>query len=111
MSDYDVATQYGTGRKTIRAYVTGLVLSLVLTFLAFGLVEMSGVPQNLAFIGLTTLAVLQLITQVVFFLRMNASKEGQWNLMPFIFILFIILILVFGTLWIMYNLNYNNMMS
>jgi cytochrome o ubiquinol oxidase operon protein cyoD len=108
-SDHDVvATQYGTGKKTVKSYVTGLVLSLIFTFLAFWVVTDHSLPTAAIYIALTVFAVLQLIAQMYFFLRMSASNsEARWNLMPFIFIVLIVLILVFGTLWIMYNLNYN----
>lgn len=105
----DVATKYGTGRKTLKSYLMGLCLSLVFTLLAFFLVAEHALSNIHLYISLSVLAVLQLIAQVVCFLRINSSKEGQWNLMPFLFTILIVLVLVAGSLWIMYNLNYNMM--
>lgn|SRR3990167_6568881 len=105
----DIATKYGSGRKTLKSYLTGLILSLAFTLLAFLLVAKHALSVPHLYISLAVLAVLQLIAQVVCFLRMNASKEGQWNLMPFLFTIVIVLVLVVGSLWIMYNLNYNMM--
>ena len=85
----------------------GLVLSLIFTFLAFGMVSYHIFSIKLIFISLAILALLQLFAQVVFFLRFNTSPDGRWNLMPFLFTIVIVLVLVFGSLWIMYNLNYN----
>ncbi len=107
MSDHDGATQYGTGRKTFKSYVTGLTLSLILTLTAFWLVAKHTFTDKTLYISIAILALVQLFTQVVFFLRLNASSEGRWNLMPFVFAILIVSVLVGGSLWIMYNLNYN----
>lgn len=96
-------------QKTLGGYVVGLVLCLVLTFLAFGLVQGHYYDVVKTDGLLATLAVIQLIVQCVFFLRLNMGKEGQWNLLPFLFAILIIAILVGGSLWIMINLNYNMM--
>ena len=96
-------------QKTLSGYVTGLMLCLVLTFAAFGLVQgqyFNAVQTDSLIAGL---AIVQLIVQCVFFLRLNMGEEGRWNLLPFIFAILIIAILVGGSLWIMVNLNYNMM--
>ena len=61
------------------------------------------------YITITALAVAQLFAQVIFFLRLNVTKEGQWNSMPFVFTFLIVGVLVGGSLWIMYNLDVNMM--
>lgn len=100
---------YGMGKKTLKSYIFGLLLSLIFTFSSFGIVAHHSFPTTYIFIVLTVLAVSQLIAQVIFFLRMNVSPEGRWNLMPFLFTIIIVAVLVGGSLWIMYNLNYNMM--
>lgn len=106
--DHDIqAHSAGTSAKTLTAYVTGLVLCILLTLVAFAAVEYRFVDGAALYIGLSVLAIAQLIVQVVCFLRLNASPEGQWNLMPFLMAILIIVILVGGSLWIMYNLNAN----
>lgn len=106
------------GLKTLKAYTIGFIVSLALTLLTFYVVYMHMDPvnvkqhlftaQGLIWV-LMALAVLQLFVQATCFLRLNASKEGRWELMPFLFIIFIVLIFVFGSLWIMANLNANMM--
>lgn len=105
--DTDVATKYGTGRKTLKSYLLGLGLSLLLTLCAFLLVGKHLLASQYLYILLAVLAICQLITQVICFLRLNSSAKGRWNLMSFIFTIFIVAILVGGSLWIMFNLNYN----
>lgn len=103
----DVATRYGTGRKTLKSYLTGLVLCFILTALSFILVKNHLLNTENTYIALSILAILQLMVQVICFLRLNATREGMWNSLSFLFALFIVAILMAGTLWIMYNLNYN----
>jgi len=102
-----MTNSYGMGRKTLKSYVIGLFLSLILTLFSFSIVIFHSLPVISIVILLAILAILQLITQVVCFLRMNTRPEGRWNLMPFLFTILIISVLVIGSLWIMYNLNYN----
>ncbi len=46
----------------------------------------------------------------VYFLHMNSKSDEGWNLTAFIFTVIIIAIVVVGSIWIMWNLNYNMMM-
>jgi cytochrome o ubiquinol oxidase subunit IV len=45
----------------------------------------------------------------VFFLHLGRETRPRWKLAVFLFMLGVILILVFGSLWIMTNLNYRMM--
>jgi cytochrome o ubiquinol oxidase operon protein cyoD len=54
-------------------------------------------------------AVMQLFVQLIFFLHLGFEKGPKWNLVFFVSTVGIILIIVLGTLWIMYHLNYNMM--
>jgi cytochrome o ubiquinol oxidase subunit IV len=96
-----------SGQKTLSAYIVGFVLCVVLTLMAFGLIETRLLSDTYLYITLAALAIVQLFVQSICFLRLNCSAEGKWNLLPFLFTLLIIAILVSGTLWIMYNLNIN----
>jgi cytochrome o ubiquinol oxidase operon protein cyoD len=101
--------EQGGRQKTLGTYVTGLVLCVILTLIAFGLVEKRLLSDSGLYIALAGLAIVQLFVQSTCFLRLNSSAEGRWNLLPFLFALLIIAVLVSGSLWIMYNLNYNMM--
>lgn len=99
--------KYGTKPHTLLAYITGLVLSFFLTLAAFLLVGKQLLSNTSLFIAVAVLALLQFFVQAIFFLRLNADPEGRWNLYPFIFAIFVVIVLVAGSLWIMYNLNLN----
>jgi len=100
---------YGTGRKTLKSYLTGLFLSLIFTIAAFSIVGIHSLSNTTIMIAISLLAIAQLFAQVIFFLRLNASPGGRWNSMAFVFAIIIVLVLVFGSLWIMVNMNYNMM--
>lgn len=102
-------TDFGTGQKTLKSYIIGYTLSLLLTLIPFALVGKRLLSDKYLYISITVLALIQLYVQVVFFLRLNASPKGKWNFVSFMFTILIIVVVVFGSLWIMYNLN-NNMM-
>ena len=104
-----VDTQNDGSQKTLSSYVIGLVFSMILTLMSFGLIEKRIFTTKYLYISLAALAIAQLFVQAICFLRLNSSSEGRWSLMPFIFCVLIIAILVSGTLWIMYNCNYNMM--
>lgn len=105
-NQFHLETQSGTSPKTLTAYVTGFVLCILLTMASFGLVDKHILAGADLYVALAVLALAQLFVQVICFLRLNASAEGQWNLMPFLFSIVVVMILVGGSFWIMYNLNY-----
>ncbi len=107
INKHDTGLEFGNSVKTLTGYVIGLIGSLLLTLAAFAVESMKMVSNTNIYLILSILAVLQLILQAICFLRLNASPAGRWNLFPFLFTLLIITFLVGGSLWIMYNLNYN----
>ncbi len=98
---------YGIGKKTLQSYVVGFFLALILTLIAFAIVMNKIFTGQTVYVVLAALAILQLLVQSYCFLRLNARSESQWSTMPFLFTIFIIAVLVSGSIWIMYNLNYN----
>jgi cytochrome o ubiquinol oxidase subunit IV len=93
--------------KLFKSYITGFLLSVILAISAFAVVDKHLFRKEVLFFSVGILTLVNLLVQVCFFLRLNArSEEDRWNLIFFIFTLFIILIVVTGSLWIMYNLNY-----
>ncbi|WMY97489.1 MAG: hypothetical protein RA161_00135 [Arsenophonus sp.] len=60
---------------------------------------------NLFFISIIT--IYQIIVHFIYFLDINLDVENRLHLFSFIFAISIAMILIFGSLWIMYHLNYN----
>jgi cytochrome o ubiquinol oxidase subunit IV len=94
---------------SIKSYVIGFVLSLLLTFGAYVLVTNHLVENSLLVASLITLAAMQLIVQLFFFLHLGQEKKPRWNLVFFLLTTMTILTVVIGALWIMDHLNANMM--
>src|SRR3990167_2001490 len=100
-------SENGFGQKSFWIYITGFSISIVLTIMAFALVELRILKDQFIYFSIAILAIIQLLVHSTCFLRLNHDPEGRWNLLPFLFTIFIVFILAGGTLWIMYNLSYN----
>jgi cytochrome o ubiquinol oxidase operon protein cyoD len=94
----------------VRSYVVGFFLSVLLTALPFGLVMSGALPASRAVPICFAFAAVQIVVHLVYFLHMNGKSSRSWNGAAFLFTVVILLILMVGTLWVMYNMNLNMMM-
>jgi cytochrome o ubiquinol oxidase subunit IV len=96
------------GHGSLKGYLTGFGLSVVLTAIPFWLV-MSGVIHNPQITALVIMgfAVVQILVHMVFFLHMDTKSEGGWTMMALIFTVVLVVITLSGSLWVMYHLNTN----
>jgi cytochrome o ubiquinol oxidase operon protein cyoD len=108
MSDHSpvVAGRHDTDYGTARMYVTGFISSLVLTVTAYLLVVNHAFSRHGLIAAVVVLALTQFFVQVIFFLHLGRESKPRWKLAVFLFMTMVVLILVFGSLWIMTNLNY-----
>lgn len=95
---------------SMRDYVTGFILSVILTAIPFWLV-MDGV---IADPGTTALVILgfaaaQIVVHMVYFLHMNPRSEGGWNILALIFTTVFVVIILAGSMWVMHHMNKNMM--
>ncbi len=100
----------GAAHGSRRGYWIGFILSVLLTAPAFGLV-MSGVitdPRVTAGIVMA-LAMVQIVVHMIYFLHMNTKSENGWTMLALIFTAIIVLIVIAGSLWVMYHMNLNMM--
>ena len=99
-----------TATATVRSYLTGFILSVILTAIPFWLV-MSGVLNSKVAteLAITTLAAVQITVHMVYFLHMNTRSEDGWSIMALVFTLILVVIVLIGSLWIIYHLNANMM--
>lgn len=100
-------------RRLYVSYMIGFTLSLILTLGAFGLVmyhiDTGQFQREFVFAVLAITAVTQLIVQLVFFFHLGREPKPRLNTVSFLFMTMVVVIIGFGSLWIMYNLNYNMM--
>jgi cytochrome o ubiquinol oxidase operon protein cyoD len=104
MHDSDVDMDTGASYGSYQSYAIGFVLSLVFTLLSFYLVANHVLPPKTLYIVVGLLAAAQFFVQTVFFLHLNSRSNASWNLISFLFVILMAVVLVIGTLWIMYNL-------
>jgi len=90
---------------TFRSYMIGFFSSLFLTCASFSLVVSRAFSNEVTIFGIVGLALLQAIYQLLFFLHLREEAFPRWGLHTFYFMLTCVLILVLGTLWIMFDLN------
>ena len=96
----------------VKSYVAGLVISLILTLLAYALVLLLGNQQQMSvsfFVLLPillVLAVLQLIAQLLFFLHLGRESSQRLQVVFFVSTFVTILVVVVSSIWIMTSLNY-----
>jgi cytochrome o ubiquinol oxidase operon protein cyoD len=95
----------GAGHGSVRSYVIGFVLSVVLTAAAFGLVMQQVFGPIESIIAIAVLAFIQILVHLVFFLHMNTSSSQRWNLISFGFAVLVAVILIGGTLWVLHNVG------
>jgi cytochrome o ubiquinol oxidase operon protein cyoD len=95
---------------SMRDYVIGFVLSVVLTAIPFYLV-MSGAiaDKTTTALIIAGFAVVQIVVHMVYFLHMNGKAEGGWNMLALIFTAVVVLIVISGSMWVMYHMNHNMM--
>ena len=101
---------HDTMHITVRGYVTGFVLAVVLTAIPFWLVMGKVIPSStLTIMVILGLAMVQIYVHMVFFLHMTSKAEGGWTWMSLIFTLVLVVITLSGSLWVMFHLNHNLM--
>ncbi|HSI57748.1 MAG TPA: cytochrome o ubiquinol oxidase subunit IV [Ideonella sp.] len=102
----------GASHSTFKGYMTGFVLSVILTAIPFWLVmgNVFAKPSTTAFVILGFAAV-QIVVHMIYFLHMNSKSEGGWSMLALIFTVVIVVITLSGSLWVMYHLNHNMMPS
>jgi cytochrome o ubiquinol oxidase subunit IV len=100
----DVAETFGKG---LQSYLIGFVLAVWLTGMSFwvartGLIYAPAVPA-----ALVALAVAQMGIHLVFFLHITTGPDNTNNVLALAFGVLIVCLVIFGSLWIMANLDHN----
>jgi cytochrome o ubiquinol oxidase operon protein cyoD len=99
---------YDSATGTYSSFVIGFVLSLITTITAYLIVVNKYFSSfNQAIVIITSLAIIQLFVQLVFFLHLGRESKPRWNAMAFVFAGIVVLVVVLGSIWIMNNLDYN----
>ena len=100
----------GAMHATFKGYMTGFVLSVILTAIPFWLVmgNVFDKPGTTAIVILAFAAV-QIVVHMIYFLHLNAHSQGGWNMLALIFTIVLVVITLSGSLWVMFHMNSNMM--
>lgn len=96
-------------RLSYRKYMLGFALSVVLTVLAYLIVTKHAGDKNTIVAYISGLAIVQFLVQMVFFLHIGEERKPRWKQLVMWFMIGTVAIIVFGSIWIMNNLNYRMM--
>ncbi len=96
----------GASFGSLRSYVTGFIVSIILTTAAFGMVVGALQPQGLVLTGIIGAGIAQILVHLHYFLHLNTSSSARWNILALLLTLLIMVLFIGGTLWIMYHLNH-----
>lgn len=99
----------GADHGSVKSYIFGFILSVVLTALSFAAVISHAFPSGTEVPVLAILALIQVVVHLTFFLHMNGSSAQRWNVLAFAFTVLIAAIVIIGSLWIMHNVAINMM--
>ncbi|MFC4812574.1 cytochrome o ubiquinol oxidase subunit IV [Paenibacillus sp. GCM10023250] len=95
--DHDDHENHGS----LKAYVIGFILSIVLTVIPLLIVFETSMNKTGVIVTIITMAVIQLIVQLFFFMHIREGEGPKYNVMALILGLFIVVVIVGGSVWIM----------
>ena len=100
----------GAAHGSLKSYLIGFGLSVVLTAVPFWLVMTGTIAdKQVTALIVLVLAAVQIVVHMVYFLHMNTRSENGWTMMAMIFTVIMVVIALTGSLWVMHHLNVNMM--
>ena len=95
---------------SFKSYMTGFILSVILTAIPFWLVMGDVLESRALTVGIIIIfGGIQMVVHMIYFLHMNTSSEGGWTMLAMIFTIIIVVIMLAGSMWVMHHLNTNMM--
>ena len=94
---------------SVKDYTIGFVLAVILTVIPFWLVMGDVLEPSATRAVILGFAAVQLVVHMVYFLHLNAKSEGGWNMMALILTVILLVIVLGGSIWVMYHMNANMM--
>ena len=96
---------------TFKSYIFGFIVSIVLTLASYIIVVDQIITSWILISAIISLGIVQALVQLLYFLHLGQESRPRWNLLVFLFMALVLVVIVFGSLWIMSNLNYRVMPS
>ncbi|MEM9582343.1 MAG: cytochrome o ubiquinol oxidase subunit IV [Pseudomonadota bacterium] len=93
-----------------RSYIVGFLASVVLTVIPFWLVmSETKLSLGLALTVIFGLGAMQILVHVYYFLHVDLKAEQGWQAMSLVFTAIILVIVLAGSIWVMFHLHENMM--
>lgn len=93
----------GGNHGSVGSYLTGFVLSVILTVIPFWLVMHGGYSHGAILLAISLFAIVQIVVHLKYFLHLDFSTEGKPNSFAFLFTAMIIVMMVGLSVWIIYS--------
>lgn len=89
----------------------GFGLSMIFTVIPFWIIKYNTFTRKISLIIIIMSAIIQIYIHLIYFLHLNHELNQKWFIISLIFTVFILLILVLGSIWIMTHLHCNLMIE
>jgi cytochrome o ubiquinol oxidase operon protein cyoD len=86
---------------SIKAYVTGFILSILLTIIPLALVLNHMMAKSALTFSILLCAVLQFVIQLFFFMHIREGEGPRYNVAALVLGIIFVLTIVIGSIWIM----------
>jgi cytochrome o ubiquinol oxidase operon protein cyoD len=93
------------GHGSMKSYMIGFVLSIILTAVPFGLVMFPTISKIATVWVVLIFAIVQVMVHLVYFLHLDRSAAQRSNVIAFAFAGMVILMLVGLSVWIMFSIH------
>lgn len=84
-----------------KSYIIGYILSIILTILPLWLVLTHMISRTAITTSILTMAGLQFLIQLFFFMHIRESEKPRYNVLAVIFGIIFVITIVAGSIWIM----------
>jgi len=107
ISPGDAAENGHSRRRAGRTYLIGLGLAILMTIASFWAAQTHLIYGPGISVAIVVLAIAQMGIHLVFFLHITTAPDNTNNVLALAFGILIACLVIFGSLWIMANLNHN----
>ena len=94
---------------SMKDYTIGFILAVILTVIPFWLVMTHQLAPDTTKFVILGFAAVQVVVHMVYFLHMNSKSVGGWTMMALILTIILLVIVLVGSIWVMYHMNANMM--
>lgn len=93
---------------TSKSYFLGFILSVILTIIPFYIIGYCDlINKSVLLLIIISCAIIQIYVHLILFLHLNNISNQIWNIISLVFTIFVVFVLILGSIWIMEHLHHN----